>query len=99
VVAAVFGPAAWPWYLCWGLVLLAASPKGPLWVAIPATLLAGALVVEPNGILALPIGAAPFVLIAYAVIALFAIAHVRRQRRAPPANGPPAVGAKALLAR
>jgi hypothetical protein len=95
----MFGPAAWPWYLCWGLVLLAACPKGPLWLALPAALVAGALVVEPNGILALSIGAAPYVLIVYAVIALIAVAHVRRQRRAPPANGPPAVGAEALLAR
>jgi alpha-1,6-mannosyltransferase len=99
VAAAVFGPAAWPWYLCWGLVLLAACPKGPLWLAIPAVLLAGAVVVEPNGILALSIGAAPFVLIAYVVIALLAVAHVRRQRRAPPIDGPPTVGAEALLAR
>ena len=99
VAAAVFGPAAWPWYLCWGLVLLAACPKGPLWLAIPATMVAGAVVVAPNGILVLSIGAAPFVLIAYVVIAVLAFAYVRRQRRAPPGNGPPAVGAEALLAR
>jgi hypothetical protein len=99
VAAAVFGPAAWPWYLCWGLVLLAACPKGPLWLAIPAVLVAGAVVVEPNGILVLSIGAAPFVLIAYVVIAVCAVVYVRRQRRAPPVDGPPAVGAEALLAR
>jgi alpha-1,6-mannosyltransferase len=99
VAAAVFGPAAWPWYLCWGLVLLAACPKGPLWLAIPAVLVAGAVVVEPNGILVLSIGAAPFVLIAYVVIAVCAVVYVRRQRRAPPVDGPPAVGAEAVLAR
>jgi alpha-1,6-mannosyltransferase len=99
VAAAVFGPAAWPWYLCWGLVLLAACPKGALWLAIPAVLVAGAVVVEPNGILVLSIGAAPFVLIAYVVIAVFAVVYVRKQRRAPPVDGPPAVGAEALLAR
>lgn len=99
VAAAVFGPAAWPWYLCWGLVLLAACPKGPLWLAIPAVLVAGAVVVEPNGILLLSIGAAPFVLVAYAMIAICAVAYVRRQRRAPPVDGPPTVAAEALLAR
>jgi alpha-1,6-mannosyltransferase len=99
VVAAVFGPAAWPWYLCWGLVLLAACPKGPLWLAIPAVLIAGAVVVEPNGILVLSIGAAPFVLIAYVVIALCAFTYVRRRRRPPPVEGPPAAAAEALLAR
>ncbi len=99
VAAAVFGPAAWPWYLCWGLVLLAACPKGPLWLAIPAVMVAGAVVVEPNGILLLSIGAAPFVLIAYAVIAICAVAYVRRRRPAPPVDGPPTVAAEALLAR
>jgi hypothetical protein len=99
VAAAVFGPAAWPWYLCWGFALLAACPKGPLWLAIPAALVAGAVVVRPNGILALPIGASPYVLIAYVAISLIAVAHLRRQRRAPPAKGPPAVGPEALLAR
>jgi hypothetical protein len=62
-------------------------------------LVAGAVVVEPNGILVLSIGAAPFVLIAYVVIAVCAVVYVRRQRRAPPVDGPPAVGAEALLAR
>jgi hypothetical protein len=99
VAAAAFGPAAWPWYLCWGLVLLAACPKGPLWLAIPVVLVAGAVVVAPNGILVLSIGAAPFVLIAYILIAVLAFAYVRRQRQAPPVNGPPAVDAEALLAR
>jgi alpha-1,6-mannosyltransferase len=99
VVAAVFGPAAWPWYLCWGLVLLAACPQGPLWPAIPAVLVAGAVVVEPNGILALSIGAAPFVLMVYVAITLVAVAYVRRQRRTPPFGSPPAVDAEALLAR
>jgi hypothetical protein len=99
VAAAVFGPAAWPWYLCWGLVLLVACPKGPLWLAIPAVLVAGAVVVEPNGILLLSIGAAPFVLIAYTVIAICVVAYVRRRRPAPPVDGPPTVAAEALLAR
>jgi hypothetical protein len=39
------------------------------------------------------------VLIAYVVIAVCALVYVRRQRRAPPVDGPPAVGAEALLAR
>lgn len=87
VVVAVGGPAAWPWYLCWGLALLAACPKGPLWVGIPAVLLAGALVVKPTGILALSIGAAPYVFIVYVLIAVIAVVYVRRRTRIPPANG------------
>ena len=29
IAVAVCGPAAWPWYLTWGLVLLAACPRDP----------------------------------------------------------------------
>jgi hypothetical protein len=100
VVAAVGGPAAWPWYLSWGLVLLAASRKGPLWVAMPVVLVVGALVVKPDGILALPMPqAAPYVLVVYLVLALIAVLYVRRRRRLERANGPPAVAPDAVLAQ
>lgn len=99
VVAAVGGPAAWPWYLSWGLVLLAASPKGPLWGAMPLVLVVGALVVTPAGILVLPIQAAPYVLVLYLVIALIAVWYVRMRKRLGPPNGPPPVSSASVLAQ
>jgi alpha-1,6-mannosyltransferase len=99
VVVAVFGPAAWPWYLVWGLPLLAACPRGPLFAAMPLVLVVGALVVKPSGYLLLPIGAAPYVLLIYLVLTLAAVVYVRR-RRVPPVDGPPpAVGGQPVLAQ
>lgn len=99
VVAAVLGPAAWPWYLCWGLAMLAACQKGPLWLAMPIVLVVGAVVVKANGILAIPGQDAPYVTIAYLVLAVAALVYVRRQRRSsPPVDGSPEVRGEALLA-
>jgi alpha-1,6-mannosyltransferase len=98
VVAAVFGPAAWPWYLVWGLCLLAACNKGALFAAIPTVLVLGALVVKPNGVLALPIQAAPYVLVVYLLVALMTVRYLRRRPRMPPANGPPRTDDEAVLA-
>jgi hypothetical protein len=97
VVAAVLGPAAWPWYLCWGLALLAACRKGPLWLAMPLVLIAGAVIIKPNGILAVPSQAAPYVTILYLVLLAIAVAQVARHKRWPP-DSPPAVPGEAVLA-
>lgn len=99
VVVAVLGPAAWPWYLCWGLALLAACRKGPLWLAMPLALIAGAVVIKPNGILAIPSQAAPYVTILYLLLLAIAVAQVLRHRRLPPDGDPPAVRGEAALAR
>ena len=70
VVVAVAGPAAWPWYLSWGLVLLAACPgvQGSWAMAIAVT--AGALVVKADGILAFPLHTAPLFVALYVTLAL-----------------------------
>ena len=58
---ALGGPAVWPWYLCWGLVLLAAwSPRNALTRCVGA-ILVGSFLVKPNGILALPLGSSPVI--------------------------------------
>ena len=99
VVVAVGGPAAWPWYLSWGLALLAADAKSPLWVAMPVVLVVGALVVSPGGIVVLPMPhSAPYVLVIYLVIALLAVLYVRRRRRLEPPHGPPPVTPGAVMA-
>ncbi len=86
VLAAVFGPAAWPWYLIWGLPLLAACPKGPAFLAMPLVLVVGALIVKPSGQLLLPIAAAPEMVVLYLLAAAAAIVHARRWRGAAAAG-------------
>jgi hypothetical protein len=69
VLAAAGGPAAWPWYFTWGLVLVAALPgpqrSWPLAVALAVSV----FVVKPGGVVALPLPSAPAVLAAYVLIA------------------------------
>ena len=76
------GPAAWPWYFAWGLVLLAAaSPTQASWL-VAAALVAGAFLVKPDGILLLSRGSAPFVLGFYVVIGAVAWYTSRHRGRA-----------------
>lgn len=82
LVAAAGGPAAWPWYFIWGLALVAALRGPRTWTPLAIAVALASLVVKPNGILALPIGSAPFVLIIYVVIAVAA------WRRRPHAGDP-----------
>ncbi len=86
LLAAAGGPAAWPWYLSWGLVLLCACPgpqRSPFMLAIGAI---GPFVVRPDGILTLPITASPVVLGVYLVLA--AVAWRRWRRPDSGAGGP-----------
>jgi hypothetical protein len=78
LVLAFLGPAAWPWYFCWGLVLVACSPLFQRSQALPAALVASVFVVKPDGILLFHFGAAPYVLGAYAVIGALAFAAWHR---------------------
>jgi hypothetical protein len=79
VVAAAGGPAAWPWYFTWGLVLLAAWPGPQRSAGLAVALALAVFLVKPNGILALPLGSAPAVLAVYAVVA-FAAWYWHRRR-------------------
>jgi hypothetical protein len=80
IAVAVCGPAAWPWYLTWGLVLLAACPGIQFSRLLVATLVVGALVVKADGVLAFPLHTAPvFVALYVAIAALVA----RRPRTIP----------------
>ena len=69
LLAAAGGPAAWPWYLTWGLVLLCACPGPQRSLALLAPLVVGGLLVKPDGILVLPRQSAPVVLVVYLVLA------------------------------
>jgi len=59
LAVAVAGPAAWPWYLGWGLVLLAADPDAQASRVLPVAIGATALTVKADGILAFPLHTAP----------------------------------------
>jgi hypothetical protein len=85
LLAAICGPAAWPWYLSWGIVLVAACPAAQRSPALGAALVLGPFLVRPDGILSLPIGASPAVLAVYALAVLVAW---RRLRRRAPGPGP-----------
>jgi hypothetical protein len=81
VAFAVAGPALWPWYLAWGLVLLAAwEPAQRSWLIV-ATLLIGALLVKPGGILALPLGSSPVLACLWLALAIVLWHRWRRRRR------------------
>ena len=70
IIAAAGGPAAWPWYFIWGLSLVSALRADVPWGPVAIAVALSALVVKPDGILALPIGAAPVMLIIYVVAAV-----------------------------
>jgi hypothetical protein len=81
IALALGGPAAWPWYFSWGLVLLAATVPFQQRRAVPLALIAGAFAVKANGILVLPLRAAPIVLAVYALIAAGGVYVWARRRR------------------
>jgi hypothetical protein len=78
VAVAVAGPAAWPWYLSWGVVLLAACPEVQRSRALVIALVATALVVKADGILVFSIHTAPGFLVLYVTLAVAAFVACRR---------------------
>jgi alpha-1,6-mannosyltransferase len=91
LAAALFGPAAWPWYLTWGLALLAVCPQTQRSWALVAALTIPVFLVKPDGILLLSVTASPAVLVVYLVLAGVAWRSFRRRRRGSPAAGGRAV--------
>jgi alpha-1,6-mannosyltransferase len=83
VAVAFCGPAAWPWYFVWGLVLLACSPRAQRARALPLLLALAPFLVKANGVLALPLDTAPAVLAVYAAGAWYVLRGVRVRERAP----------------
>lgn len=95
----IAGPALWPWYLTWGLVLLAAWPAAQRSWLMVAVLVVGAVLVKPGGILALPLQSSPVVVCVWIVLGLFVWYRVRRRRRLDPASqrGDPLGSARSVL--
>ncbi len=79
---ALGGPAVWPWYLCWGLVLLAAWTPAARSRTVVVAVLIGSFLVKPNGILALPLGSSPIIAALWiAAAALASYTLIRRDHR------------------
>jgi hypothetical protein len=100
LIAAAGGPAAWPWYFTWGLVLLAGCPGLQRSVALATGVIVGAFLIKPNGILVLPVQSSPAVLAAYALLGWVAwrsrhqlagdlVRSGARANRDPEVPGPP----------
>ena len=75
------GPAAWPWYFIWGLALIAAAPGRLTYVWGIILIVAGAFVVKPDGILAISLQNAPYVMLVYALAAVAGWYGWRRWRK------------------
>ncbi|MGA3353009.1 MAG: polyprenol phosphomannose-dependent alpha 1,6 mannosyltransferase MptB [Acidimicrobiales bacterium] len=79
LAAALGGPAAWPWYFCWGLVLVAAWPAVQQSRSLPIAVALSVLLVKPDGILVLPLQAAPACVMLYLALAV-SVAYRWRRR-------------------
>jgi hypothetical protein len=82
LAAALGGPAAWPWYLCWGVALLAAAPRAQRsrWLAV--AVVAASFPVMAGGQVAIALPDASRMLFVYAAAALVAVVAFVRGRRA-----------------
>ena len=103
LLAAAGGPAAWPWYLSWGLVLLAGVPGAQRSRALAAVSVVSVFLIKPNGILALSLPSAPVVMAIYIGLAgLFWYSRRRGRGRGNrgPAGGilPPAASSERSVA-
>jgi alpha-1,6-mannosyltransferase len=87
LTAAFTGPAAWPWYFSWGLVLVAGFSFVQKSRWLPIAPAACVFLVKPDGILALPLRAAPECLACYVAIAAYAAYRWRRRPQTAAAAG------------
>jgi hypothetical protein len=86
LVSVIGGPAAWPWYLCWGIALLAACPGPQRWRWLALVVVASSFLVRADGQLVLPRQTAPIVLGVYLAAALIVWRGRGRQRPDRPAR-------------
>jgi hypothetical protein len=81
LAAALGGAATWPWYLLWGLALVAAEPRLARLAAWPAVIVLASLAVRSDGRLVLQIGDAPSVVALYLVASGAAVSVAWRRSR------------------
>ena len=97
LIAALGGPAAWPWYLSWGLVLLAADRRAQTSWWLPVALIVTVLPVMAGGQVAVPLPDAWWVVLVYTgalLVAMFRsriaahLDHLRRHAQTNPPDSP-----------
>jgi len=93
LVVVVASPTVWPWYLLWGLVVLAATPTQRSTVLAAACALGMFMVMPPGA----PVIRGTGYLLVVAGCAVGAVALVRHRWRVPAAAGP--AGGRGSLAR
>jgi alpha-1,6-mannosyltransferase len=76
------GPAAWPWYAIWGLVLIACCPPTAGWRWLPLVIAATTFLIRADGQVILPRAASPAMLAIYVTAAVVLL--VRRRSWEPP---------------
>jgi hypothetical protein len=79
IAFALGGPALWPWYLAWGLVLLAAWKVTQNSRLMVAAIVAASFLVKPDGILLLSRGSSPWVVVVWIAIAVTGVIAWRRR--------------------
>lgn len=84
LAAAFGGPAAWPWYLCWGVTLLCADPVAQRSLWLPALLVAAVFWVMAGGQVVTPLPQAPQMLATYALAVAAGVAVLLARRSAAP---------------
>lgn len=82
ITFAALGPAAWPWYFTWGIALIASDPQYQRSALLIVGIVTGALVIKPDGILALPYSAAPYVALAYITLGSILLTRFRHHAKA-----------------
>jgi alpha-1,6-mannosyltransferase len=90
LLAAIGGPAAWPWYLAWGALLVAADPAVQRSRWLPIVLVACAFFVMPGGQVATPLPQASRMLAVYLLACAIAVAA--SMRRLTPRDPPRPLG-------
>jgi hypothetical protein len=81
IAAALGGPAAWPWYLSWGVVLLAADRRAQRQFWLPAVLIVCAFPVMADGQVAVPLPDSLITVCVYGLVILAWVLGPRMQRR------------------
>jgi hypothetical protein len=82
IVFALGGPALWPWYLSWGLVLIAADgTRLQSSSLVVAGILVGSFLVGPGGVLLLSRGSSPIVVCVWIALAIWVWTMWRRRER------------------
>jgi hypothetical protein len=88
LAAVLGGPAAWPWYGIWGLVLLGCVRTVQAWRWLPIVMALSAFLIRADGQLVLPRETAPVMLALYVAALAAWVVHRGRGGWEPPVEPP-----------